>query len=486
MRRGTSQLLASRAYFMAALSLATLLLVLVMLIAVRLDRTYAFPGARHGLSPRTAELLSTLSGDVSCTVILPRNNLIYPPLDQMLKGFKDAAAPNVTLTLSFFDPHSDPANAANAVRTYGATGWSVIFDNGRRAEIVPYADLCETSAPSGEGFPHARRSVTRFRGEQVCATALAKLARPESPVVYALSGHSERDFSSYDPLTGYSDFAREIAREGYILRDLKTANAGIPEDCDLLLVAGPRLAPSSSELTVIGDYLGKGGRLLLLIDRADSHTKAWTPLLARLGLKCANLTAIGDDTLGGYNLLSDNFGDHPIARFLDRSAVYFVDPQVIDPAHTAGGSPAPQVSVVVAAPNKAWGESNPDILPRHYDRDVDRRGQLPLALAVEGPGSAALGLPPFRAFVVGDSNFAAHSLLEGGSTADRGILLNAVSWLTERGGPTTPSAAQEGAALRLAISRKRQIRFWVRSIVVWPFLTILLGAALSGIRRLMS
>ena len=64
------------------------------------------------------------------------------------------------------------------------------------------------------------------------------------------------------------------------------------------------------------------------------------------------------------------------------------------------------------------------------------------------------------------------------SAANRDLLLNAVSWLTERGGPTTPSAANEGAALRLAISRNRQIRFWIRSIVVWPFLTILLGAVI--------
>ncbi len=485
MKRGTSRKMAGRAYFASSLVLATLLLAMATFIAVRLDRFVVFPGARHSLSPRTCDLLSSLSGNVTCTVILPRNDLIYPPLHQMLHGFREAAAPSTILTLEFRDPHSDPAESAKIVRKYGATSWSVIFDNGRRVEIVPYSDLVETSTnASSEGLARAHRTLTRFRGEQVCATALAKLAHPETPVVYALSGHSERDFASYDPLTGYSDFARELVREGYALRDLKTADTGIPDDCDLLLVAGPRYAPSPIEAAVIGEYLERGGRILLLLDRSDTTPAPWESLLARIGLKCAHLTAIGADTLGGYNLLSDKFGDHPIARYLDRSAVYFVDPQIIDPAPSADA--APKATVVVAAPEKAWGESNPDILPRHYDKDVDRQGELPLALAVEGPGNAALGLPPFRAFVIGDSNFAANSLLEGGSTANRDLLLNAIGWLTEHGGPTAPSTAYEGTALRLAISRKRQIRFWLRSIVAWPFLTILLGVVMACIRRLIS
>lgn len=483
MKAGSSRRLYDWAYYASATALATLLLVMVCTMAVRYDRAISFQGARLGLSDRTVSTLESLSGDVSCTVILPRNNEIYPPLRKMLFDFREAAS-NATLRLSFLDPHSDLAQSADAVRRYGATGWSVIFDNGGRFEIVPYEVLVEKSQ-NGDASP-ARQTITRFHGQQVCATALAKLARPKSPVVYALSGHGERDFSSYDALTGYSDFARELSREGYVLRPLRTADAGIPADCDLLVVAGPRFAPGQIEETALTDYLGRGGRLMLLADRSNAIPNGWEGLLARIGLKFANYTAIGADTLGGYNLLSDNFGDHPVARYLYRSAVYFVNPQVIDPAEPEAGVPAPDVKVVVSAPEKAWGESNPDALPRHYDPDVDRKGALPLILAVEGPGGATIGLPPFRAFVIGDSNFAANSLLEGGTTANRDLLLNAVNWLTEQGGATTPSSANEGTALRLAISRNRQIRFWIRSVVVWPLAAILLGAVMAVVRRLTS
>ncbi len=480
MKTGSSRRLSDWAYYSSAIILATILLVMTCSLAVRFDYPFFFQGARLGLSERTVSTLESLSGNVSCTVILPRNNEIYPPLRKMLLDFGEAAS-NATLTLSFLDPHSDLAQSADAVRRYGATGWSVIFDNGNRFEIVPYEALVEKSSADTS---HSRRVITRFLGQQVCATALAKLARPKSPVVYALSGHGERDFTSYDALTGYSDFARELFREGYVLHTLRMVDAGIPADCDLLVIAGPRFAPGQIEETAIAEYLGRGGRLMLLADRSDSIPNGWENLLSLIGLKFANYTAIGADTLGGYNLLSDNFGNHPVTKYLSRSAVYFVNPQVIDPVLPDADTPAPQVTVVAFAPEKAWGESNPDVLPRHYDPDVDRKGVLPLILAVEGPGSAGNGLSPFRAFVIGDSNFAANSLVEGGTTANRDLLLNAVSWLTEQGGSTEPSAANEGAALRLAISRNRQIRFWIRSVVVWPLAAILLGAIMSVIRRL--
>ena len=490
MKRGTSRRLADGAYFASVIALATLLLVMACVIAVRYDQPLnrLFGGARHTLPKGIVSTLTNISGNVSCTVILPKQNLVYLRLEQMLNNLKDyakVATTNVSLEIDFLDPHSNLARAADAVRRYGATGWCVIFDNGRRFEIVPYDALVETSR-ADDGDPRARSVITRFRGDQVCAAALARLARTESPVIYALSGHGERDFASYDPLAGYSDFARELDREGYILRPLNTADAGIPEDCDLLVLAGPRFAPEQTEVTAIANYIDKGGRILMLADRSSATSIGWAPILARIGMKLTNFTAIDSDTLGGYNLLSDNFGDHDAVKFLKSSAVFFVSPQVIDPAPTDASATAPQVSVVVSAPSSAWGESTPDVLPRHYDHEVDRKGMLPLILASQGPGNATIGLPPFRAFVIGDSNFAANSLLAGGTSANRDLLLNAVEWLTDPAWATALSHAGEGAPLRLAISRERQISFWIRSVVLWPLVTIILGAIMAVVRRLTS
>lgn len=488
MRRDAVSRLGDGAYLALVLALAAALVAMATLIAVRLSHTFSLRGTRLGISPVTVSMLSGLSGDVACTAIIPRNNVIYPQLHQMLCDFRDAAAPGARLSLEFLDPHSDLARSADAARRYGAAGWCVIFDNGRRFETVAYGDLVDTVAgDAGGSMPSHLRpaAIKRFRGEQVCATAIAKLANPGTPIIYAMTGHGERDFSSYDPLTGYSDFARELSREGYELRVLGSSSAEIPADCDMLIVAGPRTAPGPPAEAAIGEYLSRGGRMLLLADRFETVPNGWEGLVSRIGVSFANLTAIADDTFrnGSYSIVSDNFGDHPIARNLERSAVYFISPQIIDPATPQGADSPPTVSIVVSAPSRAWGESRPEQLPRHFDEGVDRRGQLPLVLAVNGPGETGLGIRPFRAVVIGDSNFAANSLLEGGTTANRDFLLNAVGWLAGRDWATAHSDSGESGALRLAIPRPSQRRFWLLSVLAWPFATLVFGAAMSVVRR---
>ncbi|MFA7054069.1 MAG: hypothetical protein WC328_13735, partial [Kiritimatiellia bacterium] len=75
-----------------------------------------------------------------------------------------------------------------------------------------------------------------FRGESVCAAAIARLALPfERATVYWLQGHGEVRFDDYDDLHGFSDIARELNRSGFDLKALALPGLSrLPEDCHLL------------------------------------------------------------------------------------------------------------------------------------------------------------------------------------------------------------------------------------------------------------
>lgn len=485
MKRGLSRRFISEGFFLFAAILSFALLVMVNMIGARLDRMITFPSAECKLSSWAETMLDGVSGEISCTVILPRNNHVYPPLRQLLLNIKDEAE-NAAFTIDFLDPHSDPARSANAVRRYGLTnGWGIIFDNGRKVEKISYSSLLETTSRYSDKSVRPLSGTTRFRGEQICVTALSRLSSSKTPVIYALSGHGERNFKNYDSVSGYSDFAREILREGYIIKETNIENNGIPEDCNLLLVAGPRRAPTKNEETVISDYLKHGGRLLLFADWSESVPNGWEGVLADVGLKFANRTAIGANSLGGYNLLVDHFKDHPVTRDMDNCAIYFVNPQIFEPINDNGDSKV-IVSTIVEAPENAWGEANPDVLPRRYDVDIDIKGHLPLIVVAETPrGDEQLGLNnTMRAVVIGDSNFAANSLINGGTTSNRDLLLNAISWLTDSGYASKAGIEADGGALSLTISRDRQLRFWVISVIIWPLLTAVFGLVMAGVRRI--
>lgn len=485
MKRNSRKRLLSSAYLLTVFVLSAALLGMLLLIVSKFDRKLTLRDPRQQLSPRAVSILEGLSGDINCFVILPKNNLVYRPLGNLLESIKAVANtnPDTSLKIDFINPNSDLARAATEAGRFKANGFCVIFEKGERTEIIPYESLVETVERSSFELVKSAPSRSRFRGEQVCVTALARLAAPKTPVIYALTGHGERDFANYDTLTGYSDLAREIVREGYEIRKLSLNDDPVPEDCDLLFIAGAQRPPTDHEESAFRDYLGRGGRIMILADPSAALPNGWEHVFERIGLKPTNLTAVSENTLGGYNLLVDKFGDHPVASGLENSALYFVDPQIFDPADSETDGPAMKITTVVTAPKDAYGETTPETLPRHYDPGIDREGTLPLALAVETEGREDLGIKAMRAFVIGDSSFASNALMDGGLTANRDFLLNAINWLTDNPRATALSLPAEGSALRLAISRKRQIRFWLLSVIGWPVCAALFGLLMRTIRK---
>ena len=437
---------------LTAVGLATLLLVLVNLLAVRLDVQWRLPGPHGGLSQRARAMMAATHGEVEVKVLLPRSHKEFEPLRQLLANLRDAASAADGARLEIGWSIRTATGARGRMTAHDVTGWAVVFVKGERVEKVPLDEMVETIEPADEGLVATAPPLRRFRGEQLCVTALARLAQPRRPVVYALEGQGERDIDDYDLLGGDSDFAREIRRDGYDLRKLRLAGGdGIPADCDVLLIAGPRQPPATEVRGTIEAYLARGGRLLFLADRARELPHGWEGVMERLGLQFATLTAVGARTLGGFYLIVDRFSLHPIARELERNAVYFVNPQVIDVIAPQQGGAADHLrtDVVAAAPNGAWGETDPDQLPRRCDPGIDRQGRLPLVVAVElGAGLGAdVGLRPMRAVVFGDSHVAVNAVLSGGRTGNRDLLLNAIHWLAER--RARGSLMAEGNALQL-------------------------------------
>ena len=470
------------------LLLAVALTLLLNLLATHLDYVWQTPRSPVQISPRTRTMMAATRGRLEAVVLIPRTHPAFDRTRRLLLDLQSAAAGAgaATVVPSFVDPYRDLAEATQLARRHGVSGWGIIFISGERSEVVPADELLE-AAPPGDGLPGIPAPPPRFLGEVACVTAIARLARPTAPVVYALQGHGERDLHDYDPMNGYTDLAREMRREGYELRPLTLGTArDVPGDCDVLLVAGPRQAPLAEERTRLLAFLASGGRLLLLLDRAESLPHGWEEVLAALGVQCAQLTAVGPQTLQGQTLVVDRFESHPITRDLANTVVYFVSPQVFDISEAHGDAvDRPRVSSVVVAPPDAWGETNPTEVPRHYDPAIDRVGALPLVVAIErGAGSGNdVGLRPLRAVVCGDSHFAVNALLAGGRSGNRDLLLNALNWLVEGGLPTAPSAPDESRLWQLGLSRRKQLRLIFRSVVIWPLAVLLGGAACVALRR---
>ena len=70
----------------------------------------------------------------------------------------------------------------------------------------------------------------------------------------------------------------------------------IPDDCNLLIIAGPQSAFSETELQKIDQYLQQGGRLFMLFNYFSiKHPTGLEPILAALGRQCHSRCGAGSE-----------------------------------------------------------------------------------------------------------------------------------------------------------------------------------------------
>ncbi|MEI8242587.1 MAG: GldG family protein [bacterium] len=460
----------------AAVLLAVGLAVLVNLLALRLNvtREQAFAAARP-VSARTREILSHAQGTLRVVCFFDQKHPAFRPAGRLLRGFRAVAAQGgATIVISYVDPRRDLVEAAK-LTSAGVPPNAILFEAQGRRIVVPDTDLVADNLPS--------RAV--FRGETVCAAAIARLARPEQAVVYWLTGHGEGDPADYDPLNGFTTLAREIRHEGYDLRLLELWSAKmIPADAEALVIAGPSRSLSAEELAWIEAYLTRGGRLFYLASPA--RASGLEPALERWGVRVTPWTAMSRETLSGHDTVILSYGNHPITRNLTNSATVFLGSRCILPAAAAdaAGTDRMRFTALALTGSDGWGARAADGLPRLFDPHEDLAGPVAVAAAVERGGEAGpdIALQPARLVVVGEREFVANGTLATRSSANRDLFINALNWLSGIESGTGISGGGD-AALWTGLDRRGWMRFTLLASAGIPGLVLLAGMLIVWVRR---
>ena len=104
--------------------------------------------------------------------------------------------------------------------------------------------------------------------EEAMTKALIKVTREQNKVIYFTAGHGEKDINSQQQdVEGASDFKKELGDASYEVKDVKLFETGkVPDDAQVLIIAGPQKAFLDAELKALRDYVEKGGKLLIALD----------------------------------------------------------------------------------------------------------------------------------------------------------------------------------------------------------------------------
>ncbi len=442
----------------AGLSAITVAAILIFLQTLSFRHTSTIDltsNRRFSLSSQTEKVLGALETPVHLTGFYKETSQDRVVLQDLLESY---SARKPAVTFIFIDPDKYPTKA----REYGVTKPGILFvETGEAREELENPD------------------------EQRLTNAIARVTSGSVKTVCFLTGHGEKSVFETGP-HGISGLMEALHMENFEVRDILALSAEkIPEECDILIAAGPEKDIVKHEQNVILDYLVGGGRALFLVDPMTEITNI-EGILAAYGI------ILGDDVIVDMQgkLLAGNFltpvvnsyGKHPITDGF-RHFTFF--PQARSVIALADTPPSLVVTALCRTNEGTYSETDMSTLlegQTQYDPSEDTKGPIDIAVA------SAMGFSPdsmstvieSRVVVFGDSDFAGNSNLR--LSGNRDLLLNTILWLAEAEDMISIRPTDNLQQPVLLTAAQGRFVFWI-PVVALPALVLLTGAAILTWRK---
>jgi ABC-type uncharacterized transport system involved in gliding motility auxiliary subunit len=276
-----------------------------------------------------------------------------------------------------------------------------------------------------------RHKPTAFEGERTFTEALYAVTTPTLLNAYFLQGHREHPPES-DAEFGFAKFVNVTKQNAIVPRPLSLLGTnGVPMDCNLLVIAGPRDALAEVELEKIDQYLSQGGRLLALFNAGSisketgGEISGLDKILAKWGVEIGTNVVYDRDGFSaqgrGQDIIVRDFNPkHPLVNPLLDSGLYMSMPRAVGKLRTLPQTAdAPKVEeLAFTGPNAKAGASAPQ---RYSLIAAVEKGAIKGVITERGTT---------RIVVAGDSVFLTNTGLR--TPTNRDFAEYALNWLLER------------------------------------------------------
>jgi ABC-type uncharacterized transport system involved in gliding motility auxiliary subunit len=292
-----------------------------------------------------------------------------------------------------------------------------------------------------------QKQIVSNMSEQDITNGIILLLTAGEHKVYFLTGHGEASIDG----TGSSDMntiVGTLRSKSFTVQTLNLVEERtIPEDAEVLVIAGPKEPLKGYELTSIKNFLRLGGGLILLQDpygfnEMDPDKDILAQYLSTdWGITFQNDVVVGRFTTQGLlSPVADQFGSSAITSNIPtNSYVTFPTAQSIELKEPEGKTLNQVALAIVGTPSSSnpdtWGETNMDQIPGlgnstadtipTYDKDLDHPSPLDIAVSCEDQSAKT------RIVVFGDVDFAENTHV--GESANSDLLSNSVDWASHIG-----------------------------------------------------
>ena len=256
--------------------LAIILAVVVNLIVGQVPTNYKefdISDSRiYSVSDTSKAYLAGLQEDVELVVTASEEDTDA----RIAKFLRNYAALSDKISLRFVDPVAYPSILEEYETQMDAV--AVRCTSSGKTTTVPFMDMIvydETYLTYYQQYVE-----TGFDAEGQITSAIDYVISDSKYVIYQTTGHGETTLPS--TVTDAIEKANLQLDSVSMLMD-----GGIPEDCSLLLVAGPSSDLADDELEMVRTYMQDGGQVMLLLGETTDLPN-WSSLLGEYGLEMAD------------------------------------------------------------------------------------------------------------------------------------------------------------------------------------------------------
>ncbi len=409
------------------------------------------PTKQYSLSDQTRKILKDLTRDVTIYAFDRERN--FGERRDVLGMYASASH---RVQVKYIDPDRQPALAKEyGVRSYG----TIVVAAGERH--------MDAQGDTEEGITNALVRV--LKGQRMACF---------------ITTHGERNLDGSDR-DGYDHFKTQLSDENFQTQALPfLQKMEVPNDCTVLVIAGPQNDYLPPEISVIQKYVQDGGRLLAMLD-AGVELPNLTKMLADLGVTAHNDLVIDENPVAQifgtqpYMPLIVKYGNNPIVQPLNGRATLFP----LSRSFAVDKESKPGISNESLCDTSADSYDVKDWTPKikeiKFEPGKDLKG--PFAVAVAGTISGAGDKKTQGRFVaLGTSLIAANTFLSFQSNRD--FMMNSVDWLSAEEDlisiRATPPESQH-----LNMNAEQMRRLLILGVFGIPILIVLAGVLVWWQRR---
>jgi ABC-type uncharacterized transport system involved in gliding motility auxiliary subunit len=440
------------------------LLIAINFLAARYHRTFDLTAEKaFSLSPQSLNIINNLKQPLKLYGFVQEGR---SPTAEALYQEYAYASPKITYEL--VDPNRHPELADRfKVTTMNTTH---IQYGGAKGGGTNVTDISE------EAITNGILKLTSAGSKQVCFTA----------------GEGEADPDDAENPNGFAEFKKALEGENYQVKKLNLVTENnVPEDCSLLIIAGPTRPLVPHVIDSINGYLDHDGRVLAMFQppRPDGsiNETAMENLAADWGLKTGNDVVV-DQVVRlfagpslGLNPVVTAYLPHPITVSFNKQTVFPMT-RSLDPVDPP--KPGLNVTALAKTSETSWAETD---LAGLFEKQTakfgqgDTKGPVTVAAAVEANlDQLKRGKGIARLVVFGDTDFAGNQYIE--NFFNRDFIMNSIDWL-----------AGEANAISIRPRTLRASRFsltidefdvvFVLSVLLIPELLLIVGITVWWERR---